>query len=470
MKHRFVLAMGLLALSGGVLAEPAAQVQSEARQMLGALVGYRTVAGQGNVPAMARYLAGEFRKAGFSPEDIELVPSGETVGLLVRYRGAPGSKEAPIAFLAHMDVVDADPSEWTHDPWTLEEVDGRLHGRGVVDNKYGLLTLTQAFLRLRRRGFVPDRDLVLAFSGDEETGMASTRLLADRLRGAAFAVNSDAGGGYRPAGDGTPSYYIQAAEKTYATFELTARNKGGHSSAPRADNAIYQLSAALLRIAAHRFPVRWNAVSLAGLATTAGDLGDDPELAKAITDFVASPGHPASLRRMEQEEWLSRELRTTCVATMLQAGIVENALPTAARATINCRIFPGETIDDTRAALAQAAGDPALELTVVGDPVEGPMSPVPAALTVALERTLKIRLPGARVSPYMEAGATDGVAFRRAGIPTVGAGPLISTDGSDYNFHGIDESLPVSQFEQGLDHYYLFIQALAGATPEDDVE
>lgn len=462
MKIRHTLALGLLACAVGARAAAPTPVQAEARNMLAALVGMRTVAGQGNVPRMARYLADEFSKAGFAPADVEIVPSGDTVGLLVRYRGAPGSTKAPVVFLAHMDVVDAVTAEWKHDPWRLVESNGGLYGRGVVDNKYGLTTLALAFVRLRREGFVPDRDLVLAFSGDEETGMSSTRVMAERLRGAAFAVNSDAGGGYRPLAGGSPSYYIQAAEKTYATFEFTARNRGGHSSSPRADNAIYQLSAALLKVAAHRFPVRWNPISLAALANSAGDVNDDIELSKAISAFVASPGDPDAVRRMEQKDWLDRDLRTTCVATMLQSGIAENVLPTAAKATINCRIFPGESIEETKAALARVAGDQSLELAVVGEPVEGPISAIPDEFAAALETALATSLPGARVSPYMEAGATDGVEFRRAGIPTVAAGPLISTDSSNYNFHGIDEQLPLSEFDQGLDHYYLMIKALAG--------
>ncbi len=165
---------------------------------------------------------------------------------------------------------------------------------------------------------------------------------------------------------------------------------------------------------------------------------------------------------MEQKDWLNRDLRTTCVATMLQAGIAEHVLPTAAKATINCRIFPGESIQDTRAALALVVGDQALELTAVGDPVEGPISAIPDEFTAALQTILATTLPGARISPYMEAGAPDGVAFRSAGIPTVEAGPLVSTDNSNYNFHGIDEQLPLSEFIQGLDHYYLLIKALAG--------
>jgi len=259
---------------------------------------------------------------------------------------------------------------WRHarDPWSQIESNGGPYGRGVVNNKYRLTTLAQAFLRLRREGFIPDRELVLPFSGDEETGMVSTRLMADRVRGAAFAFNSDAVGGYRPSAAGSPSYYIHAAEKTYATFELTARNKGGHSSSPRTHNAIYQLSAALLKVAAHRFPVRWDPISLAALANGADDVNDDIALSKAVSAFVTSPGDPDAVRRMGQKDWLDRDLRSTCMATMLQPGIAENVLRTAAKATINCRIFPRESIEETKTALARVAGDQSLELAVLGCP------------------------------------------------------------------------------------------------------
>lgn len=438
--------------------QPAAS-SGEARQMFDKLVSFQTVAGRGAVPAMADYLATQFKAAGFAPSDIETLPLGDSVGMTVRYRGAAGSTAKPVLFLAHMDVVDAKRDEWKTDPWTVTEKDNALYGRGTVDNKFGVLTLAQAFIRLKREGFVPDRDLVLAFSGDEETGMATTRVLAQRLKGAAFAINSDAGGGYRGK-SGSATYGYQAAEKTYATFELTVRNPGGHSSRPRVDNAIYDLARSLQKIEQHRFPSKWNDVSLASFRALMPVV--DKKARPAIAAFLASPSERTAQAVIRQDPSFVGDLRTTCVATMLRAGMVENALPTAATATVNCRIFPGETVAEVRSALARIAANKKLEFKTLGDPQESPISVMPAEARNALDAVLAVRAPKASVSPYLEAGGTDGLQFRRAGIPTLGVGPLMSSDESNYNFHGINERLPLPEFENGLDHYYLFIKALAG--------
>ncbi|RYG14142.1 MAG: M20/M25/M40 family metallo-hydrolase [Burkholderiales bacterium] len=444
------------------IASPA--VVQEARTMLERLVSFRSAAGHAGVLPMAQYLSDQFIEAGFPASDVELVRVQDDVAMIVRYRPALVNTKPPVIFLAHMDVVDARREDWATDPWALTEKDGFLYGRGAVDNKFGVLTVAQAFMRLKREGFVPDRELILAFSGDEETGMQTTRVLADRLKGAAFAVNSDAGGGYTGS-NGMATYAIQAAEKTYATFELTVRNEGGHSSSPRTDNAIYELAAALQKIAAHRFPVKWNAVSLDGFAAIAPTI--EGELGKAMLQFAQHPGDAAAVAILEKEASVDRDLRTTCVATMLKAGTAENVLASVATATVNCRIFPGETIADVQSTLARVAGNPALEIKVRGEPVESPVSEVPLEARRALDAVLAVRAPGASVSTYMEAGGTDGLWFRRAGIPTVAMGPLFATDDSNYAFHGNNERLPLAEFKGGLDHYYRFIKALAGPANAD---
>lgn len=448
-----------LLMSAAANGQQPTESSAEARQMFDKLVSFQTVAGRGAVPAMADYLATQFRAAGFEPSDIETMPVGDSVGMTVRYRGAAGSAGRPVLFLAHMDVVDAKREEWKTDPWTVTEKDNALYGRGTVDNKFGVLTLSQAFIRLKREGFIPDRDLVLAFSGDEETGMATTRVLAQRLKGAEFAINSDAGGGYRGKG-GNATYGYQAAEKTYATIELTVRNPGGHSSRPRPDNAIYDLARVLQKIEEHRFPARWNEVSLASFRAILPVLGEKER--PVLAAFLKRPSERAAQAVIKQEPSFVGDLRTTCVATMLRAGMVENALPTAATATVNCRIFPGETVAGVQSTLARVAANKKLEFKLLGDPKESPVSVMPAEARKALDAVLAVRAPKASVSPYLEAGGTDGLQFRRAGIPTLGVGPLISSDESNYNYHGVNERLPLPEFESGLDHYYLFIQALAG--------
>lgn len=447
----------VLAAMLAVSSPAAATDPAHARRLFDELVAFRTVAGQAQVPTMAARLAGEFHAAGFDPADVEVEPLDDTASLTVRYPGRAGSTLAPVVFLAHMDVVDADPAEWKTDPWTVTEVDGTLHGRGVADNKYGLLALVHAFTRLKREGHVPSRDLFLVLTGDEETTMATTRRAAERFRGAAFVVNADTGGGYRPT-EGTPRYYLQVAEKTYASFELAAPGEAGHSATPHPDNAIHRLAAALTRVAALRFPVRWNAATVAGIGSHAEH--PDPAIAAAAARFAASPGDPEAVAVLEREYWIDRELRTTCVPTMLDAGTAENVLPTRATATVNCRAFPGETVSSVRDALVQAIDDAAVTVTTVDDPVESPELPVPADVNQALQRVLAARLPGATVVPYMEAGATDGLHFRRAGIPTVGAGAIVVEGEHDLAYHAPDEGLQVASFDQGLDHFYRFVKAL----------
>ncbi len=437
-----------------------AEVESEARAMFERLIAFPTVAGRGAVPKMAGYLASELMSAGFDRSDIEIMPLGESTALIVRYHGAPSSEKKAALFLAHMDVVEARREDWDFDPFVLTEKDGVFYGRGVVDNKYGVLTLTQGFMRLKRGGFIPDRDLILAFSGDEETSMQTTRMLAEKLMDAAFAINSDAGGGYRPAAGAPGAYGVQAAEKTYATFEITALNDGGHSSAPRADNAIYELADALKKIETLRFPARWNSVSLAAFAAIAPTL--DGDLKAAVERFVAKPGDKKALKVMSADPSTDRDLRTTCVATMLRAGHAENALPQTATATVNCRIFPGDAVDEIRATLVRTIANDKLKIETLGEPLESPVSDIPPEVGAAIAEVVKSRMPGSVISPYLEAGGTDGLHFRRAGVPTVGAGPIISIEGDEYNFHGKNERFPTARFYDGLDHFVIFIKALAG--------
>ncbi|TPE60577.1 M20/M25/M40 family metallo-hydrolase [Sandaracinobacter neustonicus] len=454
MKTPLLAALALLLTALPAHALPAAGVQAEAREMFAKIVSYPSVAGTPAVGQLTDYLAGEFRKAGFAPADIEIVNADGHPGLIVTLRGK--SKKPPILFLSHMDVVDAKREQWTSDPYTLTERDGALYGRGTVDNKYGLLTQAQAFIRLKREGFVPDRDLILAFSGDEEVDGISARALAQRLKGAAYALNSDAGGGSHGK-DGSTSYAIQAGEKTYASFELTTRNPGGHSSRPRPDNAVYELARVLTRLETYRFPAHWNPVIVQGLQAQLPSL--QGPMKEAVSAFIAAPSQQTADAIAAIDPAAFPELRTTCVATMLRGGIVENALANDATATVNCRILPGETVAETRATLARVAADEKLEIKPLGNPLESPLSDLPLEVRAALAKQLP---PGTRITPYIEAGATDGLYFRSAGVPTVGVGPLIETEGGNYNYHGIDERVPLSEFNAGLDHYYRLAKALAG--------
>lgn len=453
-------ALGLAAFSTAAAHAATPEEQAEARRLLEKAISFKSSAQHGETPKMAAWLASEFLAAGFPKGDIEILPAGKSVGLVVRYRGPGGSGKAPILFLAHMDVVEAERSDWDYEPFTLTEKDGVFHGRGVVDNKQGVVDLTQTFIRLKKSGFVPTRDLILAFSGDEETGMLTTRALAERLKGAEFALNSDAGGGAEPEGGQPAAYYVQAAEKTYVTFELTVKNDGGHSSRPRADNAIYELASALKKVETYEFPVMWNPITLKSFAFEAARA--EPETAKALERFVAKPGDRKAVRVLSKSIEYNTSMRTTCVATMLKGGHAENALPQTAVATVNCRVFPGVAIEDVRKGLADAVGNPALEITTLGEPLESPASELTPEIEAAVGAAVRARYPDAAIVPYMEAGGTDGLHFRRAGVPTFAIGSLFMRSGDQPNYHGKNENLRVEVFYAGLDHWTQVITALAG--------
>src|SRR5688572_21479579 len=301
-------------------APPADMHEARARELFAKVIGYRTAVEHAQVPALAEFLAQQFRAAGFPASDIHVLPLGETASLVVRYRG-DGSGGRPVLLLAHMDVVTADPKDWQRDPYTLVEEDGYYFGRGTYDVKDGIATLTATFLRLKEEGFVPTRDLVILFSGDEETTMGTIQDLVDNHRGlidAEYALNSDGGGGTL-AEDGTPlAYAVQTAEKTYASFELTVRNPGGHSSLPRVDNAIYELADAVKKLQAYAFPVMWNDTTRAYYAAN-GKVTQGP-LGAAMLAFAADPQDAAAAATLGAEPAEVGKTRTTCIPTLLRGG------------------------------------------------------------------------------------------------------------------------------------------------------
>ena len=428
------------------------------------IIAIRTVKGRGETARLAERLADEFEKAGFARADMEFVPVDGETGFILRWRGDRSAGAGPILFLAHMDVVDVADGDWDFDPWTVTEKDGRFYGRGVVDNKYGVLTLARAFITLKQEGFAPTRDLVIAFTGDEETEMKTTRALAEKLKDAEFALNADAGGGFKAPDGGASAYYVQAAEKTYVTFEIAARNKGGHSSQPREDNAIYDLADALVKIEAHEFPVMWNEVTLKEMAASSEI--ESPETAAAMRAFVRKPGDRKAAKKLLGVDYLRNGLRTTCVATMLKAGHAENALPQSATATVNCRVFPGVPVEAVKAELQRVVGDPAIEFATLGDPVESPASIPGPELERAVLAAAQAQAEVTRVIPYMEAGGTDGMHFRRAGVPTFGVGPMFVGEGDVDGIHGRHESISAGTFYSGLKHFPALIRAVAGR-PDD---
>jgi acetylornithine deacetylase/succinyl-diaminopimelate desuccinylase-like protein len=437
----------------------------KAREIFARVVSIPTELGRNKVPEMAEYLAQVFRAGGFPAEDVVVTPfkltGDQTATLTVRYRG-DGTGGKPILLMAHMDVVTAKREEWERDPYQLIEENGYFYGRGTADIKSGVTTLTATFLRLKQEGFKPKRDLIIYFSGDEETSQDTTVEMVRRHRNlvdAEYALNSDSGGGTLDDATGKPLYYVlQTAEKTYADFALTAHNPGGHSSQPRADNAIYELAAALTRVRDYQFPVMTNETTLANLRaaakTTPGELG------AAMAKFAANPRDEAAAAVIAASPAHVGWTRTTCVATMLEGGHAMNALPQTATANVNCRIFPGVKIDEVRAALQKAAGV-GLDVTVKGEPMSSDASPLRPDLVAAVTRTVQKLRPGVEVVPNQASGATDGLVFRAAGIPTYGVDGMFMRPRDDFS-HGLNERIPVDGFYLALEHWYYLIKDVAG--------
>ncbi|MGK0296615.1 MAG: carboxypeptidase PM20D1 [Gammaproteobacteria bacterium] len=433
----------------------------KALEIYRSIIGMRTAAGYNKVPEMAGYLTNQLKNAGFTQKDIHILTYDETAALVVRYRGNGSAGKKPILFLAHMDVVDASTDGWKHDPFQLHDDNEFFLGRGSSDNKYGVMNLVQTFIRLKQEGFMPTRDLILAFSGDEETTQGTTSLLVNErfdLIDSEFALNSDSGGGSL-AEDGTPlAYTFQSAEKTYATFEITARNPGGHSAAPRKDNAIYDLANALLKIRSHRFPVMSNAILRESLKAKGEQM--DGELGDALVAYSNDPINEEAINTILQSEDYDHVISTTCVATMLRGGQVENALPLTATATVNCRIFPGTEVSEIEETLEKIIANDELEIKPLEEYIASPASEPRNDVTSAISKAVHSRYPGINLVPSMSSGYTDALHYRRAGIPTYGVSSRFTKSGIS-NAHGLNERIPKVTFFEGLNHWIIIIKELA---------
>jgi acetylornithine deacetylase/succinyl-diaminopimelate desuccinylase-like protein len=449
--------------------------QQLAREVYRELVEINTADSVGSVTKAAEAMARRFRAAGFPAGDVQLlVPPGKPTkgNLVVRYRGrggAGGAAAKPILLLAHLDVVAANRADWPRDPFVLHEENGYFLGRGTADDKAMAAMFVANLLRYKREGWTPDRDLVLALTADEEGGdangveflLAKHRALID----AAYAVNEGGGGSLAPGGaDARPLFHsVQAAEKVPEDYTVTVTNPGGHSSVPRPDNAIYQLTAALNRLAQHRFPVALNPVSRAFFENTAKVEG--PEMAAAMRAVVANPADTAAAAIVARDPRYNSMLRTTCVATRLLGGHAYNALPQAATANVNCRIVPTSSAEEVRATLARVFADTAAKVTfTLPDRERFPeradaVDPTVLAATTELTRRMWGDIP---VIPTMSTGATDGRFLRAAGIPTYGVSGIFSVPGEG-NAHGRDEKLRVKSFYEGLEFLDQLVRRLGGA-------
>ena len=440
--------------------------QAHALDIYQELIAFRSSAGHGEVPTVLTGLVKRFLLAGFGEEDIHLIrmpiANGEESGfLVVRYRGDGSSGLEPVLFTAHVDVVDARPEDWERSPFTLIEEDGYFFGRGASDDKFGVAQLTSTFIRLKNEGFVPNRDLIIGFTGDEESGMLTTSAMVNEYReltDAAFALNADAGGGILNEENEPESFLVQTAEKTSATFEITVTNQGGHSSTPRTDNAIYELAAALKQIENFRFPVQVNEATRMYFQAV-GDIRGG-EVGQAMKRLAEDPTDEAAAEVLWNQPAEVGVTRTTCIPTMLRGGHAQNALPQSATATVNCRIFPGVDVATIEAELKRVVANPEIDIVVLGDPKSSPASEIRDDVMTAVKAGVERIRPGTAVVPYQAPYGTDGKQFRRAGIPTYGVMGLFMRD-SDRFEHGLNERVPVRGFFDALEFWYVVMRELS---------
>jgi acetylornithine deacetylase/succinyl-diaminopimelate desuccinylase-like protein len=442
--------------------------ERQAREIYQTAVETRTVAGRGQVPKLANYLAARLRAAGWAEGDIHVLPymspgNNPTAALIARWPAAGAARKKPMLIIAHMDVVEALPSDWTTDPFTLVEKDGYFYGRGSGDDKGGLVPSLVALMKLRQSGFKPTRDIILLYTGDEETEGKGAELGATEWRKwteAEFVLNADAGGGGFTR-DGQPlGFGLQTSEKTFQSYYFRVRNPGGHSSRPRPDNAIYQLADALKQLQHHRFTPVLTETTRQYLAARARQEGQSA-LGQAMRRWLADPNDGAAADSIEANPLEVGLTRTRCVATMLKGGHAENALPQLAEATVNCRIMPGIRPAAVQQELQQAVG-PKVEITpysYLGRPT--PASPLRPDIVKAFADAVHARFPNQPIIPQMSAGATDGLEFRARGMPVYGVDGSWGVSPDDERAHGKDERIPVQSLWDNILHWERIVRDLA---------
>jgi len=461
-----------VAAQSGSLPTASPEQRAEAREIFKQLIEINTTdTPKGSVTAAAKAMQKRFLDAGFAPEDMHLLgPDPNKMNLIVRMRAASPTSEKPILFLGHLDVVEALPSDWHTNPFEFVEKDGYFYGRGTQDMKESDAALVWTFLRLHREGYKPKRDLILALTADEEGGkfngpqwlVQNHRDLVD----CAFVINMDAGG--IELDHGRPVVAdVEATEKVYADYVVTAVNPGGHSSRPRPDNAIYELTTALNKLSAYSFPFELNGVTRTYFENL--DKQESGQTAKDIKAILATPPDAAAASRLSAEPDFNSNFRTTCVATMLKAGHARNALPQTAEANVNCRIFPGHSPEEIRQELIKLFADPKLSVKYISDaggisetaPERKAIVPPPPIKEVfdPLTRITQQIWPGIPVTPVMENGASDSIYFAQIGIPSYGYS-AIALERDDDRAHGQDERLPVDSYWKSLDFFYAFTKAL----------
>src|SRR5215813_9047164 len=435
--------------------------QQLAREIFQQLIEINTTDSVGDCSAAAKAMAERLKAAGFPDEDVKVIGPNPRKGNLVARLHGTGARK-PILLLAHIDVVEAKREDWSFDPFKFLEKDGYYYGRGTSDDKAMAAIFIANLVRFKQEGFKPDRDIIVALTADEEGGDYNgvEWLLKNhpQLIEAEFGLNEGGGGAIR---NGKKLFNaVQASEKVYQSFLLEVKNKGGHSSRPVKDNAIYHLAAALLRLAQFDFPINLNEVTRAYFERVSGF--ESGETAAAMKGAIRNPPDARSVAHLENIPAYNATMRTTCVATMLEAGHAENALPQTARATVNCRILPTETAEQTRETLVKVINDSRVTITPIKEPKPSPPSPLSAEVMKPIETVTEQMWPGVPVVPVMSTGATDSLYLRKAGIPVYGTSGIFS-DIDDGRAHGKDERIGVKEFYDGQEYLYRLVKAFTSA-------
>ena len=435
------------------------------------LIEINTTDSSGSITLAAQAMAKRLLDAGFPAADVMVLgPNDRKGNMVARFRGKPGSKLRPVLIIGHLDVVEARREDWSTDPFQFVEQGGYYYGRGTQDMKVSDAIVVTDFIRLRREGFVPDRDIILALTADEEGGQSNgvDWLLKNHreLIDAEFALNPDSGGVVTDHGK-PETVEFEATEKLYADYSVAATNPGGHSSLPKPDNAIYHVADALVRLQKTSFPFELNTVTREYFSQMAAV--DKTGAAADFRAILATPPDPAAIERLSQDARYNSTMRTTCVATMMSAGHAPNALPQSAEANVNCRIFPGHSQEEIRLDLVKLFDDATLAVRYRSDAGElsehgserNAMAPPPLRADVMESlRSVSGKLwPGAPVIPIMETGASDSIYTMMAGIPSYGICG-VAIDHDDIRMHGKDERVAVESFYTGVEFYYEFLKKL----------
>ncbi len=435
------------------------------RDLLRELIEINTTHSTGSTGKAAEAMAARLRAAGFAPEDVQVVgPRPERANLVARLHGTGARR--PILLISHLDVVEAKREDWTTDPFRFVEKDGYFYGRGTMDIKCGDAILVADFIRWKREGYKPDRDLILALTANEEAGDVEENgvywLLKHHreLIDAEYSINPDGGNLETKKGVNLLNEF-QYAEKGFLSFTLEVKNKGGHSSVPEKENAIYRLSRGLARLGDFDFPVLLDAGTRAYFESIAEREG--PEVKHAVDRMLStSPPDAGAVAVLAQSADWNAMLRTTCVATMLQAGHAENALPQSAKATVNCRILPAQTAAEVESTLHQVLNDAQISIAPIEnlDLVQSPPSPLRPDVVAASKAATSAIWPGVPVVPIISAGATDGTHLRRAGIPTYGISG-IADDYDDIRAHGQDERIAATALYEAREFLFRLVNTLS---------